>query len=443
MVNCPVTAPAAVGSIFTLSVADWVGFRVTGNVAPDIVNPVPVNVAELMVTGAVPVEVNVTGSVDAVFTVTLPNARLAGLMVSVGTAAFNCSPKVLETPPALAVKVTACAVATDDTVAVNAALLALAGTTTVAGTVTAALLLVTDTLKPPLPAGPLSVTVQASVPAPVIDALLQDNALNPAATAVPVPVSPITAVPLVEEVLWMVSWPVTAPAAVGSNFTLSVADWVGFRVTGKVAPDIVKPVPVNVAELMVTGAVPVEVNVTGSVDGVFTVTLPNARLAGLMVNVGTPAFSCRAKVLETPPEFAVRVTACAVATDDTVAVNAALLALAGTTTVAGTVTAALLLVTDTLKPPLPAGPLSVTVQASLPAPVIDALLQDSALKVAATAVPVPVMPITAVPLVEEVLWMVSWPVTAPAAVGSNFTLSVTDWVGFRVTGKVAPDLVRP
>jgi hypothetical protein len=72
---------------------------------------------------------------------------------------------------------------------------------------------------------------------------------------------------------------VTAPAAVGSNFTLSVADWVGFRVTGKVAPDIVKPVPVNVAELMVTGAVPVEVNVTGSVDGVFTVTLPNARLA--------------------------------------------------------------------------------------------------------------------------------------------------------------------
>ena len=199
----------------------------------------------------------------------------------------------------------------------------------------------------------------------------------------------------------------TAPVAVGSNCTSSVIARVGFKVTGKVAPDIVKPVPVNVAELMVTGAVPVEVSVTGSVDGVFTVTLPNARLAGLMVNVGTPAFSCRAKVLETPPALAVRVTACAVETDDTVAVNPALLALAGTTTVAGTVTAALPLVRDTLKPPLPAGPLSVTVQASLPAPVIDALLQDSALRVAATAVPVPVRPITAVPLVEEVLWMVS------------------------------------
>ena len=193
----------------------------------------------------------------------------------------------------------------------------------------------------------------------------------------------------------------------GSNFTLKVTDWVGFRVTGKVAPDIVNPVPVNAAELMVRGAVPVEVNVTGSVDAVFTVTLPNARLAGLMVNVGTAAFNCRPKVRETPPALAVRVTGCAVETDDTVAVNPALLALAGTTTVAGTVTAALLLVKDTLKPPLPAGPLNVTVQASLPAPVIDALVQDNALKVAATAVPVPVRPITAVPLVEELLWMVN------------------------------------
>ena len=109
--------------------------------------------------------------------------------------------------------------------------------------------------------------------------------------------------------------------------------------TGKVAADIVKPVPLSVAELIVTGAVPVEVNVTGSVDAVFTVTLPNAKLAGLIVNVGTAAFSCSAKVLETPPALAVRVTDCAVVTDDTVAVNPALVALAGTTTVAGTVTA--------------------------------------------------------------------------------------------------------
>jgi hypothetical protein len=169
----------------------------------------------------------------------------------------------------------------------------------------------------------------------------------------------------------------------------------------------VNPVPVNVAELMVTGAVPLEVSVTGSIDGVFSVTLPNAALAGLMVNVGTAAFSCRAKVFDSPPVLAVRVTDCAVVTDVTVAVNPALVALAGTNTVAGTVTAVLLLLSPTLTPPLPAAELSVTVHVSFPAPVSDPLLQDSKLNVPGTAVPVPLSPITAVPLVDEPLWMVS------------------------------------
>jgi hypothetical protein len=47
---------------------------------------------------------------------------------------------------------------------------------------------------------------------------------------------------------------------------------------------MVKPVPVSAAELMVTAAVPVDVNVTGCVDAVFTVTSPNVRLAALTVN---------------------------------------------------------------------------------------------------------------------------------------------------------------
>ena len=181
----------------------------------------------------------------------------------------------------------------------------------------------------------------------------------------------------------------------------------GFKVTGKVAPDIVKPVPVNAAELMVTGAFPLEVSVTGKVVGVFNVTLPNARLAGLMVSVGTAAFNCKAKVFDTPPVLAVRVTDCAVVTEVTVAVNPALVALAGTTTVAGTVTAVLLLLNPTLTPPLPAAELSVTVQLSLPAPVSDALLQDTELNVPAAAVPVPLSPINAVPLLDELLWIVS------------------------------------
>ena len=216
------------------------------------------------------------------------------------------------------------------------------------------------------------------------------------------PLRPITAVPLVDELLWRVSCPVKAPAVVGSNCTSSVTAKLGFKVTGKVAPDIVKPVPLNVAELIVTGAVPAEVNVTGSVDGVFTVTLPNAKLVALMVNVGTvvpAAFSCRANVLETPPALAVRVTDCAALTDDAVAVKPALVALAATATVAGTVTAALLLAKPTLRPLLPAAELSVTVQVSFPAPVTDALLQARALNAADAAVPVPDVPVLVSPVV--------------------------------------------
>ena len=74
-----------------------------------------------------------------------------------------------------------------------------------AGTVTAALLLVRPTLTPPLPPAELSVTVHVSVPAPVMDALLQESPLNTPGTAVAVPVRPITAVPLDDELLCTVS----------------------------------------------------------------------------------------------------------------------------------------------------------------------------------------------------------------------------------------------
>ena len=138
----------------------------------------PVNVAALMVTGAVPLELIVTDCVAGVFNTTLPKEMLVALMLSVGVRAFNCRVKLLETVPALAVSVTAWAVLTDDTAALNPELVALAGTVTVVGTVTAPLLLDRLTLSPPLGAAPLSVTVHASVTDPVIDALLQERVLN-------------------------------------------------------------------------------------------------------------------------------------------------------------------------------------------------------------------------------------------------------------------------
>jgi hypothetical protein len=135
----------------------------------------------------------------------------------------------LESVPEVAVKVVACVLVTDAIFAEKAALMALAGTVTVAGRVTAASLLERLTLSPPLPAAALRVTVQASVPEPVIEPLAQESALTvPGAVgatgpAVPVPLRLITADGLVAELLTKVSCPVTALAAEGSKPTFRVA----------------------------------------------------------------------------------------------------------------------------------------------------------------------------------------------------------------------------
>jgi len=81
--------------------------RVSGKVAPETEKPVPVTVAALTVTAAVPDEVRVTVCVVGVLTLTLPKLRLDALRLSVGMAAFSCSEKVWAALPALAVKVAA------------------------------------------------------------------------------------------------------------------------------------------------------------------------------------------------------------------------------------------------------------------------------------------------------------------------------------------------
>jgi hypothetical protein len=74
----------------------------------------------------------------------------------------------------------------------------------------------------------------------------------------PLPVRLTTEEDPVEELLARVSDPLTVPDAVGANWTDNVAVWFGFSVSGKVAPEVEKPDPETVAELMVTAAVPVE-----------------------------------------------------------------------------------------------------------------------------------------------------------------------------------------
>ena len=63
----------------------------------------------------------------------------------------------------------------------------------------------------------------------------------------------------------------------------------GLRVSGKLPPTMVKPVPVIEAELTVTGEVPVEVRVIAWMVGEFTVTLPKLRLAVLTESCGLRA----------------------------------------------------------------------------------------------------------------------------------------------------------
>jgi hypothetical protein len=96
--------------------------------------------------------------------------------------------------------------------------------------------------------------------------------------------------------LLIVTEPLSVPAAVGSNTRSSVAVWPAVRVTGAVSPDIVKPVPLMVAALIVTEPVPLDVSLTVCVAGEFRLTLPNATAVDPSVSPAVPvdaAFSCR------------------------------------------------------------------------------------------------------------------------------------------------------
>ena len=95
---------------------------------------------------------------------------------------------------------------------------------------------------------------------------------------------------------------------------------------------------------------------------------------------GTDALSCTAKEFEALPALAVSVAVCVELTAETVAVNLALVRLAGTITIAGTTTDELLLARLTLIPPLGAAPFSETVHESDPAPVIEESVHETAFR---------------------------------------------------------------
>jgi hypothetical protein len=169
-------------------------------------------------------------------------------------------------------------------------------------------------------------------------------------------------------------------------------------------------------EFTVTAAVPLAVRVTVWVVALLITTSPNATLVAFTLSVGVPGLSCSATVREVLPVVAVRVADCALVTAATLAVKVALVAVAGTVTELGTVTALLLLASVTTVPPVGAEPDRLTVQESPSAPVMEVLLQEIPLTVAATVVPVPLRLIaTAGALLESV----NCPVAVLAVAGEN------------------------
>jgi hypothetical protein len=217
-------------------------------------------------------------------------------------------------------------VLTADAVAVKPALVAPAAIVTDAGTATALLLLARFTVVAAVAAA-VSVTVQAVVPAPVTDPLLQVSALSVGVTgACPVPLKLMVAV---EALLPIVTDPLNETAVVGSKLRVSTADWPGFSVRGKPSAVSPKDAPVTEALLMTSAAVPEDVRVTVFVVVVFSATVPKATLVALTVIPGVvvvPAgLSFTAKVFDTLPDFAVIVTVCTELTVATGAVNVPLL----------------------------------------------------------------------------------------------------------------------
>lgn len=172
------------------------------------------------------------------------------------------------------------------------------------------------------------------------------------------------------------------------------------------------------APLTVTAALPVEVTTTDCVACELTFTDPNATLLVLTVKMGATAPSASANDVVIPATFPDTVTSCAVLTELTVAVNPALVCPAGILIEAGTVTAALLLVRSTVSPPLAAAAFKVTVQLSVPAPVMEPVAQVSAL---GTGTPVPLkLTVVDVPL-DALVVSVSCPAKGPATEGLNCT----------------------
>lgn len=195
-------------------------------------------------------------------------------------------------------------------------------------------------------------------------------------------------------------------------------------VNGRFAPVRLKPVPTTVAALTVTKADPVEVRVSDCVAGEFRVTSPNATLVALMLSAGVAEPSDKVKLCELLVVDAVNVAVCAVLTAVAVAVKLPLVDPPAICTEGETVTAELLLARLTLIPPDGALALTVTVHASVAAPVselVEQFNEDTDGRIA--IVPLPLSPTGSVPPLMAFDVKRRVPDSAAFVVGANCTVT--------------------
>ena len=366
-------------------------------------------------------------------------------------AAFTVIVAVCEVLLALAVIVDDELVATARVVTVNVAVVEPAATVTEAGTVAAAVVLeLRLTVRPPVGATELIVTVPVEVPAPVTDVGFNESAVTVGAVIarLAVVLTPANVAVIVAEAFAATAVVVTLNVAeVDPAGTVTVAGTVAEALFDASAMEIP---PVGAAALIVT--VPTEATPPTTLVGLRVTLLT---LSGLTVSVA---------VLLAPPRVAVTVAVAEEPTTLVVTVKVPVVAPAATVTVAGTDAAALFDASVTDVPPVGAGPERVTVPVELARPpTTDVGLRATELRVAAVTfsvavtLVVPVVPVrvTAVLLATPAVVIANVAVVVPAGTTTDagtvtaalFDASVTvvppvGALAYSVTVPVEPDPPR-
>jgi hypothetical protein len=260
----------------------------------------------LLGAAAVSVTVHASEPAPAIEALAHERALNVGTMVPDDAVAFSCRAKVFATPFNVAMSATDCDELTDDTVAVNPTLVALPGTVTEPGTFTALLLLARFTLIPPLGAAAVSVTVHASEPAPVIEALVHERALNVGKVlpeSAPLPCSLILVAGLTDVPVITLNSPIVSVEAFGLKCTLKVTASPAATVTGSFAcPSIEKEAFDNWSSEIFTCSEPLFDKVTWVLAELPTFTAPKSTESGEATKVSASAGEPEAPFVTTPPQ---------------------------------------------------------------------------------------------------------------------------------------------